>query len=94
MLSAARCTRVLSEKVSIRIKIRPELEKALALVHEIKTAAPDQAVILTVHELKRLARNAAETYAPSAQLQSGGVQLEQLTGSRTRSAWARCFRRA
>lgn len=78
-LAAAHCTRVFSEKISTRIKIRPELEKALTLAHEIKTAAPDQPVILTVHELKRLARNAAELMTLSAQLQSGGVQLELLT---------------
>ncbi|MGW3472963.1 recombinase family protein [Saccharopolyspora sp. NPDC000995] len=59
-LAAAHCTRVFSEKISNRIKIRPELEKALTLAHEIKTAAPDQPVILTLHEMKRLARNAAE----------------------------------
>jgi hypothetical protein len=59
-LAAAHCTRVFSEKISTRIKIRPELEKALTLAHEIKTAAPDQPVVLTVHEMKRLARNAAE----------------------------------
>jgi hypothetical protein len=35
--------------------VRPELEKALELAHEIKRAAPDRPVILTVHELKRLA---------------------------------------
>jgi resolvase-like protein len=55
-LATAKCTRVFSEKISTRIKIRPELEKALTLAHEIKTAAPDQPVILTVHEMKRLAR--------------------------------------
>lgn len=37
-------------------------------------------MILTVHELKRLARNAAELLPLSAQLLSGGVQLELLTG--------------
>lgn len=82
-LAAAHCTRVFSEKISTRIKIRPELEKALSLAHEIKTAAPDQPVVLTVHELKRLARNAAELMTLSAQLQSGGVQLELLTGPLT-----------
>jgi hypothetical protein len=65
-LAAAHCTRVFSEKISTRIKIRPELEKALTLAHEIKTAAPDQPVILTVHEMKRLARNAAELMSLSA----------------------------
>jgi DNA invertase Pin-like site-specific DNA recombinase len=82
-IAAAHCTRVFSEKINTRIKIRPELEKALPLAHEIKTAAPDQPVILTVHELKRLARNAAELMNLSAQLQSGGVQLDLLTGPLT-----------
>ncbi|WP_410597802.1 recombinase family protein [Amycolatopsis sp. lyj-23] len=82
-LAAAHCTRVFSEKISTRIKIRPELEKALTLAHEIKTAAPDQPVILTVHEMKRLARNAAELMTLSAQLQGGGVQLELLSGPLT-----------
>ncbi|AHH97686.1 hypothetical protein KALB_4324 [Kutzneria albida DSM 43870] len=50
-LAAAKRTRVFSEKISTRIKFRPELEKALTLAHEIKTAAPDQPVILTVHEM-------------------------------------------
>ena len=82
-LAAAHCTRVFSEKISTRIKIRPELEKALTLAHEIKTAAPDQPVILTVHEMKRLPRNAAELMTLSAHLQGGGVQLELLTGPLT-----------
>lgn len=82
-LAAAHCTRVFSEKISTRIKVRPELEKALTLAHEIKTAAPDQPVILTVHEMKRLARNAVELMTLSAQLQGGGVQLELLTGPLT-----------
>lgn len=55
-LSRARCTRVFSEKISTRIKVRPELDKALTLAHEIKTAAPNQSVILAVHEMKRLGR--------------------------------------
>ena len=53
-LTRAHCTRVFSEKISTRIKVRPELDKALTLAHEIKTPAPDQPVILAVHELKRL----------------------------------------
>ncbi|UQA96664.1 recombinase family protein [Streptomyces halobius] len=56
------------------------MEKALKLAYEIKGAAPDQEVILTVHELKRLARNAAELMILSNQLQTAGVQLELLTG--------------
>jgi hypothetical protein len=46
----------------------------------IKEATPGQPVILTVHEMKRLARNAAELMALAAQLQAGGIQLELLSG--------------
>lgn len=83
MLARADCKSVYSEKISTRIKTRPELEKALKLAYDIKEAAPDQEVILTVHELKRLARNVAERMALSGQLQAGGVQLELLTGPLT-----------
>ena len=38
---------------------------------------------VTVHELKRLARNAAELMTLSADLQTGGIQLELLTGPLT-----------
>ncbi|MFE0358855.1 recombinase family protein [Streptomyces nigra] len=77
------CKLIFSEKISTRVKVRPELEKALRLAYDIKEAAPDQEVILTVHELKRLARNAAELMTLSGQLQSAGVQLELLTGPLT-----------
>jgi hypothetical protein len=40
-------------------------------------------VILTVHELKRLARNAAELMTLSATLQAGDIQLELLSGPLT-----------
>ncbi|GAA2626702.1 hypothetical protein GCM10009863_46960 [Streptomyces axinellae] len=66
-----------------RIKVRPELEKALALAHQFKEAAPETPVIFTVHELKRPARNAAEMMTLSAELQAGGIQLELLTGPLT-----------
>lgn len=82
-LAAAQCTRVFSEKISTRIKVRPEFENALALAHEIKRAAPRQQVILTVHEMKRLARNAAELMTLSATLQARGIGLELLTGPLT-----------
>jgi DNA invertase Pin-like site-specific DNA recombinase len=82
-LEAAQCKRIFSEKISTRIKVRPELERALRLARDIKEAAPDQPVILTVHELKRLARNAAELMTLSAQLQAAGIQLELLAGPLT-----------
>lgn len=82
-LAAARCTRVFSEKTGTRIKVRPEFEKALTLAREIRLAAPEQQVLLTVHEMKRLARNAAELMTLSATLQADGIGLELLTGPLT-----------
>jgi len=41
-LESASCKRVFSEKISSRIKVRPEFEKALALARDIKQAAPDR----------------------------------------------------
>jgi DNA invertase Pin-like site-specific DNA recombinase len=79
-LKRAHCTRIFSEQISSRIKIRSEFQAALTLAREIKTAAPNQPVILTVHEMKRLGRNAAELMALSATLQADEIQLELLTG--------------
>ncbi|MFE9972187.1 recombinase family protein [Streptomyces hirsutus] len=69
--------------MSTRVKVRPELEAALALARQFKEAAPETPAIFTVHELKRLARNAAELMTLSAELQAGGIQLELLTGPLT-----------
>lgn len=82
-LEEAGCTRIFSEKISTRIKVRPELERAIGLCRDIKDAAPGQAVILTVHEMKRLARNAAELMALAGALQAAGIQLELLSGPLT-----------
>jgi len=82
-LRRAECHKIFSEQISTRVKVRPELEKALALAHQFKEAAPETPVIFTVHELKRLARNAAELMTLSADLQAGGIQLELLTGPLT-----------
>lgn len=80
LLEQAGCRRIFSEKISTRVRVRPELENALALALEIKQAAGDQVVILTVAEMKRLARNAAELMTLAATLQQAGIQLELLTG--------------
>ncbi|WP_234426251.1 recombinase family protein [Streptomyces kebangsaanensis] len=82
-LHRAQCHKVFSEQISTRVRVRPELEKALALARQFKEAAPDTTVIFTVHELKRLARNAAELMTLSAELQADGIQLELLTGPLT-----------
>ncbi|WP_327092516.1 recombinase family protein [Nonomuraea sp. NBC_01738] len=79
-LEKAGCSRIFSEKISTRIKVRPEFETALKLCADIRGAAPDQAVILVVHEMKRLARNAAELMTLAATLQEVGIQLELLSG--------------
>ncbi|MET7991906.1 recombinase family protein [Amycolatopsis sp. NPDC005232] len=76
-LEAARCQHVFSEQVSAGIKTRPELDQALALATR---TAPRHPVILTVHELNRLARNTAELITLSAALQSADIRLELLTG--------------
>ncbi|MEH0509591.1 recombinase family protein [Streptomyces sp. B21-106] len=79
-LHAADCHKVFQEQISTRIKVRPELEAALKLARQFKEAAPDTPVIFTVHELKRLARNAAELMTLSTELQADDIQLELLTG--------------
>ncbi|MFI7643315.1 recombinase family protein [Nonomuraea sp. NPDC049400] len=94
-LAGAQYERIFSEKISTRVKVRPELEKVLKLAYDIKEAASDQQVILTLHELNRLARNTAELMTLSTQLQSAGVQLELLAAPSspaptTPTASARC----
>ncbi|MFD3542057.1 recombinase family protein [Streptomyces sp. NPDC058662] len=75
-LHRAECHKVFKEQISTRVKVRPELEKALALAHQFKEAAPDTPVILTVHELKRLARNAAELMTLSAEQPLSAEEIE------------------
>lgn len=82
-LQAAHCRRIFSERISSRVATRPELDNALALAREIAQAAPDQPVILCVHEMKRLARNAAELMTLAATLEASGIQLELLSGPLT-----------
>ncbi|WSL74287.1 recombinase family protein [Kitasatospora sp. NBC_01266] len=82
-LEAAGCTKIFREKISTRVKHRPEMAAALKLAAEFKEAAPDQVVILTVHEMKRLARNATELMQLSADLEGAGILLELLAGPLT-----------
>jgi DNA invertase Pin-like site-specific DNA recombinase len=79
-LAVAGCEPVFSEKISTRIKVRPEFEKAMDFARTIKNAVPHQRVILTVHEMKRLGRGAAELLAIAEELRAHDVQLELLTG--------------
>src|SRR5712692_5528200 len=55
--------KIFSEKISTRVRVRPQFEAALALARQIKAHAPHCRVILTVYEMKRLGRDAAELTA-------------------------------
>ncbi|MEU6756778.1 organomercurial lyase [Streptomyces sp. NPDC046685] len=46
-LHRAECHKVFKEQISTRIKVRPELEAALALARQFKEAAPETPVIFT-----------------------------------------------
>lgn len=54
--------KIFSEKISTRIRVRPQFEEALETAREIKAHAPHCRVIFTVYEMKRLGRDAAELY--------------------------------
>ncbi|MEV3855302.1 recombinase family protein [Streptomyces sp. NPDC050095] len=72
--------KIFSEKISTRIKVRPEFEQALKTAREIKAHAPHCRVILTVFEMKRLGRDAAELTALADHLTEHGLVLEMLAG--------------
>ncbi|WP_206061847.1 recombinase family protein [Nonomuraea basaltis] len=72
--------KIFSENISIRLKVRPEFEKALATARQIKAHAPHCRVILTVYEMKRLGRDAGELTALADHLTAHGLVL--VRGSR------------
>ena len=47
-------TKVFAEKISTRVKVRPELDKAVALARDVRSSGA--AVTIVVHEHKRLGR--------------------------------------
>lgn len=69
-----------SEKISTRVRVRPQFEAALALARQIKIHAPHCRVIFTVYEMKRLGRDAAELTALADHLTAHGLVLEMLAG--------------
>ncbi|MEU3051307.1 recombinase family protein [Streptomyces sp. NPDC006984] len=79
-LVEAGCDPVFSEKISTRVKVRPELVKAMDFARTIKKAVPHQRVIFTVQEMKRLGRGAAELLIIAEDLRHHDIQLELLTG--------------
>ncbi|MET9387021.1 recombinase family protein [Streptomyces sp. NPDC002928] len=72
--------KIFSEKISTRIKVRPQFEEALKAAREIKAHAPHCRVIFTVFEMKRLGRDAAELTALADHLTEHGLVLEMLAG--------------
>ncbi|MGP3691220.1 recombinase family protein [Streptomyces sp. IBSNAI002] len=72
--------KIFSEKISTRIRVRPQFEAALAAAREIKAHAPHCRVIFTVFEMKRLGRDAAELTALADHLTAHGLVLEMLAG--------------
>ncbi|MFJ2259782.1 recombinase family protein [Streptomyces sp. NPDC087844] len=72
--------KIFSEKISTRVRVRPQFEAALRTAREIKPHAPHCRVIFTVHEMKRLGRDAAELTALADHLTAHGLVLEMLAG--------------
>jgi DNA invertase Pin-like site-specific DNA recombinase len=72
--------KIFAEKISTRVRVRPQFEAALALARQIKAHAPHCRVILTVNEMKRLGRDAAELTALADHLTAHGLVLEMLAG--------------
>ena len=78
-MRAAGCARLFLEDASARATGRPERDKALRLAAGL--AAPGgRPVILTVHELGRLARTSADLMTLAAALAADGIRLEVLAG--------------
>ncbi|MFD4607392.1 recombinase family protein [Streptomyces sp. NPDC058440] len=79
-LAEVGCGPVFSEKISTRVKVRPDFVKAMDFARTIKKAVPRQRVIFTVPEMKRLGRGAAELLTIAEDLRHHDIQLELLTG--------------
>lgn len=74
------CDPIFWEKISSRVKVRPEFIKAMDFARTIKKAVPHRRVIFTVHEMKRLGRGAAELLTIAEDLRHHDIELELLTG--------------
>jgi DNA invertase Pin-like site-specific DNA recombinase len=80
MLESAHCDRIFSEETGSSVKQRPELDKALELARTTAQAPARQSVLLTVAELRWLARTSAELMTLAAHFQAEGIRLELLAG--------------
>ncbi|MFJ9591096.1 recombinase family protein [Streptomyces acidicola] len=70
---------VFHEKVSTRVKVWPEYEKAVAMARRFKRLHPEVQVILTVHEFRRLGRG-TDLLVTVEDLRKAGIALEFLSG--------------
>lgn len=72
--------KIFAEKISTRIRVRPQFEAALETARQIKAHAPHCRVLFTVNEMKRLGRDSAELTALADHLTAHGILLEMLAG--------------
>ncbi|MFG2127973.1 recombinase family protein [Streptomyces sp. NPDC048751] len=68
------CFEVFHEKVSTRVKVWPEYEKAVAMARRFKRLHPQVQVILTVHEFRRLGRG-TDLLVAVEDLRKAGIAL-------------------
>ncbi|MFF9402306.1 recombinase family protein [Streptomyces sp. NPDC014744] len=73
------CFEVFHEKVSTRVKVWPEYEKAVAMARGFKRLHSTVQVILTVHEFRRLGRG-TDLLVTVEDLRKAGIALEFLSG--------------
>jgi hypothetical protein len=71
-LRAAGCARIFVDQTDPLAVARPELIRALSVAGEAARNAPDGAVIVTVHELRRLARTSRELITLAAGVRRDG----------------------
>ncbi|URM92635.1 recombinase family protein [Streptomyces sp. MRC013] len=72
--------KILSEKISTRVRVRPRFEEALRTARDVKGHASRCRVVFTVYEMKRLGRDAAEFTALADHLTAHGLVLEMFVG--------------
>ncbi|WP_242440808.1 recombinase family protein [Streptomyces sp. CB02923] len=72
--------KIFTEKISTRVRVRPNFEEALRTARKVKAHAPHCRVIFTVYEMKRLGRDAAELPVLADHLTAHGLVLEMLAG--------------
>ncbi len=90
-LQAAGCGRIFSEKISTRVKVRPQLEQALTLAREIKQAAGIQLELLSgpltgIYDPTGMGSMLFAVCAVAAQLDRDYIREKTLEGQRAAAA--------